>query len=165
MKFQQKVNFDYGFGIPGEVAFDGPTRAKPGVLKSDDEKNNVFGRVFTLNADGKTIGAGGEGEFWGILGDPKSHTYTGRVDDDTSSLYVSNGVVGAFYDMALINVLTSEAAQIGDNLWYDTGTGEIIAQDKTVTTLAGHLQVPNAKVSRLPQESATGGLIVAQLTN
>jgi len=164
MKFQQTVRFDFGFGVPGEVSFDGPTRAKPGILKSADPKNNVFGRVFTLNDDG-TVTAGGEGEFWGVLGDPKEHTFTGRVGDDGSNTFLPNGVSAVFYDMAIINMVTSEPASVGFNLWYDTTTGETNAQDKSVTTLAGHLQVPNAKVSRLPQTDAAGGLIVVQLTN
>ncbi|OCJ20013.1 hypothetical protein [Serratia sp. 14-2641] len=164
MKFQQKVNFDYGFGVVGEVSFDGPLRAKPGILKSADQANNVFGRVFTLNDDG-TVAAGGEGAFWGVLGNPKEHTFTGRIGDEGSNAFVPNGVSAAFYDMAIINMLTSEAAKVGFNLWYSTATGETVALDASVGSLAGHLQVPNAKVARLPQASADGGIIVVQLTN
>jgi hypothetical protein len=146
------------------VSFKGPQRAKPAVLNTADPKNNVFGRVFTLNDDG-SVAAGGDGEFWGVLGNPKEHTFTGRVGDDGSSICLPNGVVAAFYDMAIMNMQTSEAAKVGFNIWYDTNTGETIAQDKSVTTLAGHLQVPNAKVARLPQTNVDGGIIVVQLTN
>lgn len=164
MKFQQTVRFDFGFGVPGEVSFDGPLRAKPAVLKTAEPKNNVFGRVFTLSADG-TVTAGGEGEFWGVLGNPKEHTFTGRVGDDGSNAFVPNGVHAAFYDMAIMTMLTSEPAKVGFNLWYDTATGKTIAQAPSVKTLAGHVQIPNAKVARVPQTAAAGGVIVVQLTN
>lgn len=164
MKFQQKVNFDYGFGVVGEVSFDGPLRSKPGILKSADQANNVFGRVFTLNDDG-TVRAGGEGAFWGVLGNPKEHTFTGRIGDEGSNAFLPNGISAAFYDMAIINMLTNKAAEVGFNLWYEIKTGKTIAWAEGISGTDEYRQVPNAKVARLPQASADGGIIVVQLTN
>ncbi|CNI48190.1 structural cement protein Gp24 [Yersinia pekkanenii] len=163
MNFQQKVRFDQAFGLVGEVSFDGPLRAKPGVLNSEDPANNVFGRAFTVLPDG-SITAGGTGSFWGILANPKAHMFTSRIGDDGNNT-LPNGVNAEFVDMAIINVEISTPTTVGSDLFYATETGALRALPPGTAAPEGHLAVPNAKVARLPQTNANGGLIVAQLTN
>lgn len=163
--FQTAVRADIGFGVPGELAFSGPHRAKTGVLKSTDEKNNVFGRAFTRAADGH-IQAGGDGFFWGILAHPKEHTYTARIGDTDGGTYIPNGIPAAFVDMGSITVALTNKANVGDKLWYNTTTGEITAAAPDVTELDGHKLVPNTIVKPyLQQEYSPDGLVVAQMTN
>lgn len=161
-KFQSEVRYRQGYGVVGEVSHDGPKRAKPGVLKSASEKNNVWGRVFTLNSDGETVRAGGDGFFWGIFANPKTGVFTGRVGDDPAQYIAPNGVVGEFVDMGEIIVAVTEAID------YDEPVGYLIADGTIVKFVAGDTtmkEIPKSSIARVRQMDASGGLISLRLTN
>ena len=71
MGFQSTVALNQGFGVVGEVVFEGPLRATPGVLKGT-AANIVVGRAFSIDpADGQYTPGGSFG-FGGILSNPKA---------------------------------------------------------------------------------------------
>ena len=49
MGFQSSVALNQGFGVVGEIVFEGPTRAQPGVVKGT-AANIVVGRAFTIDS-------------------------------------------------------------------------------------------------------------------
>ncbi|MDR0736615.1 MAG: hypothetical protein LBF51_07275 [Zoogloeaceae bacterium] len=164
MTFQKNIDYDQGFGVVGEIAFDGPTRALPGVLKSAVAANNVVGRWFTRNADG-TFGAGGTGAEGGILANPKTYAAQGTIADGTlaPTLTLRNDEVVEFVTEGEIIVSLAAAAAQGDDVHYATATGILKAVAPGTAPVTGYAAVPGAKVSRFPQENGTGGLAVIWL--
>ena len=62
MPFQSTVNVNLGFGIPGEVIFDGPTRSDSMLINSGVSltgQTNTVGYVFTKDAQTNTARVGG----------------------------------------------------------------------------------------------------------
>lgn len=126
MTFQSTVNYDYGFGIPGEIVRDGPMRSHPGYLNSGSAANNVFGRAFTQPAAGGAVVAGGTGVFFGLLGNPKQHASFGGASGPLSpSFALPNNVVADFVYMGLIVAQLATAAVIGELVTYNTTTGAL----------------------------------------
>lgn len=180
-KFQSQVRFRQGYGVVGEISHDGPLRAKPGVLNSEDEKDNVWGRVFTLNDDGETVRAGGSGFFWGILANPKTDVFTGRIGDDSAQAFAPNGVVSEFVEMGEINVLVDGPVDYGAKLGYRESDGVIVLMedstrepestseeaDETPAKAADEsvIAIPNASISRVRQLLEDGGIVSLRLTN
>lgn len=179
MTFQKKVRFDQAFGVVGELSHDGPLRAKPGVLQSANPTDNAYGRVFTLDAATGMVQAGGAGVFWGILSNPKTGMFTGRIGDSGTQSWLPNGVVGEFVDMGEIIVPVDGPASIGDALYYSTADGVITVtappappeedgatqEGENKATEATTVAIPNAVISRVRQMGAEGGLVSLRLTN
>lgn len=165
-KFQNQIRFRQGYGVVGEISHDGPLRAKPGLLNSTDEKNNVWGRVFTLNGDGETVRAGGKGFFWGILSNPKTDVFTGRIGDDSAQAYAPNGVTSEFVDMGEINVLVDGPVEYGSRIGYQVDDGVIVVMEAGEGGDGSNVQaIPNATVSRIRQLNNDGGIVSLRLTN
>lgn len=173
MTFQKKVRFDQAFGVVGELSHDGPLRAKPGVLNSAKPTDNAYGRVFTLDAATGMVQAGGTGAFWGILANPKTGMFTGRIGDSGTQSWLPNGVVGEFVDMGEIIVPVDGPANIGDTLYYNTADGVITVtappappeEGENKAAEATTVAIPNAVISRVRQTGAEGGLVSLRLTN
>jgi hypothetical protein len=163
--FQQTVNYDYGFGIAGEIVRDGPLRALPGYINSAAPANNGFGRVFTLNGDGKTVGAGGTGAIWGILANPKQHVSMGDSVGPLDPVFVlPNNVTADFVQMGKIvcPLFGSHAAVAGLQLQYATATGLISIPATAGTPDSGNVLF-NALVEAYGQTSQGGALILARV--
>lgn len=160
MGFQTAIKKALGFGVPGELAFEGPLRAQPGVLKSADAANNVIGRAFSIDpADGTYI-AGGAGAFGGILANPKVYPALGTQAGGplAPSQTLPNGTIAEFVSMGEIVVtLDGTAGEIGASVYYVTATG-VLTLNATGTTA-----IPNAKLVRYEHSGA--GLAVIRLTN
>lgn len=168
MGFQTAVASDLKSGVIGEIAFDGPTRAVPAVLKSGaGAANNIIGRVFTyVDAANELVQAGGSGAFAGIFILPKTHVLRGTAAGGTlaDSLLVPDGEPGEFLQMGHVYVsLATTGAVIGSPLKYNTTTGAI----DFGTPGAGEAAIPNAIVSRHNASPTAAGqfLAVAKLTN
>lgn len=126
MTFQSTVNYDYGFGIPGEIVREGPLRAHPGIISSASAANNVFGRAFTQAAAGGKVAAGGTGIFFGLLANPKQHaSFGGTLGPLSPTFALPNETIADFVTMGLICVQLATAAQIGNQVTYDTTTGAL----------------------------------------
>lgn len=169
MTFQKVVRPHAAFGVVGDRQFQGPRRAGSYILKSDDATNNVVGRAFTF-VDGEPgfVQAGGTGEFAGILANPKVYAYRGSLLDSgesTQRLQLPNGISAEFVTMDMLTVIIDKAAEVGDLIAYNTATGELTVVAKGGAAAEGFALVPNTTITPYAQTSATGGMVVARLTN
>ena len=141
-------------GIPGEQAFDGPTRALTALLNTTAEANNIFGRAFTYRDEAvESVQAGGTGLFAGIMINPKAYLLdTGYALNGTQAEF---GFMGEWYVS-----LTTTGATIGDLIYFVNATGEL----GHGTAGAGQTQIPNAVVSRHNVSPETPTLAVIRLT-
>lgn len=124
--FQTQVNANQAFGIVGELAFEGPLRAAPHILRSGDAANNVIGRAFTLVPATEGVAqAGGTGHFAGILANPKVYASAGTAADGTlaAGLTLRNEEIGELVDMGIMYVSLTNTAEVGDLVQYATATG------------------------------------------
>lgn len=156
---QTTVNMNQGFGVVGEVVFEGPLRAQPGTVKGATAANIVVGRAFTIDsADGK-FQPGGTGAFGGILANPKSLATsgpsTGALDP---TLVVPANTEAQFVTMGEILVYLTNAAAIGAGVYFVQADGTLGAG----TAGAGQTQIANAAVKRYA--NAAAGLAVISLT-
>lgn len=174
MSFQKEVRFDQAFGVPGEIIFDGPTRATPYSIDPAAVAANVqVARFFTLNRASGYAAPGGNLDadpatvvIAGILSSPKQYALTGVAGDPLApSMLVEPGTTAEFLSMGMICVQSKSACKPGDYVIYNTTTGELDTMDvDAAAPPAGWAPVPNALVHR-SQTGATGGLVVAKLTN
>lgn len=160
MGFQSAIALNQGFGVAGEIVFEGPTRAKPGVVKGT-AANIVVGRAFTIDAADGQYSPGGTGTFGGILANPKALQSVGTTAGGplAPTLTVPAGTVCEFVMMGEILVSLSNAAAIGDAVKFVNADGTLAAGAPG----AGETAVPNAKVVRYA--NAAAGLAVIALTN
>lgn len=166
MAFQNSVRTELGYGVPGELAFEGPLRARPAVLNSTDPANNVVGRWFTLNADGKTYGAGGTGPMGGLLSNPKVYASSGNSTDGPlgASMTLRNNEIGELIEMGFPVISVAGEVHVGWIAHYNTTTGVIIAVAAGTSPAEGNAAVPNAVFVRV-QQTEDGGLACLKLTN
>lgn len=165
MAFQSNVRIDQTTGIVGEIIYDGPVRAQPGILRTTVETNNVIGRAFTYldtTANDTVVQAGGSGTapstFAGILVNPKVYATSGPTTGTLDpTLQLPNETEVELLSMGIIVVNMLTAAQIGADVYWVPGSGEL------TTTAGGNVQVPNATVVR--QTTTAPGLAIIQLTN
>lgn len=132
--FQSSVSQSQAFGVPGTLYTDGPYRAAPYILNSDDASYNIIGAtVFTVSSQG-VAKAGGTGAFAGILMNPHTQALQGTTGGGTlaPSLTLPNAVTASLLTMGDAVITVPAACAIGDLLVYDTTTGAI----STVPALA-----------------------------
>lgn len=141
-------------GVIGELAFDGPTRARTAILSSADADNNVFARAFTFkDVAASEVQAGGAGVFAGLMINPK----TNGVE-----LTVPNGSQSEFLDMGEIYAVVTGAdsdTALKTAVYYVPATGAL-----TVTATDNTL-VPNCVIERNAPTDDTPALCVLRLTN
>jgi hypothetical protein len=143
--FQSAVNAQIGFGVVGELAYEGPLRAQPGILDSADPADNVIGRAFSIKAgatgswaagsagaaDPKPIAmeAGGAGPFGGILANPKVYTTAGTALGGSlaPSMTLPNDTVAEFVtETPGIVVEFPAATNPGDWVYYLQADGTLV---------------------------------------
>lgn len=164
--FQQSINYDFAFGVPGEIGRDGPLRARPGYLNSGSAANNAFGRVFTLNADGKTVGAGGTGSVWGILANPKQHVAYGANGNALDpSFTLPNNTTADFVEMGkiIVPLYGSVAAVNGLQVQFSQSNGQISLPAVPGTADSGNTLL--AAVIESYGQTAQGGALVLLKAN
>jgi hypothetical protein len=165
MPFQSSVALNQGFGVPGDIVFEGPTRATPGVVKvgsgGASAADIVVGRAFTIDAADGQYYPGGTGVFGGILANSNAYASYGTSAGGSlaPTLVLPAGEVGEFLEMGEIVVQLSNAAAIGAAVCFVNATGAL----KSGAPGAGETAVPNAKVVRYA--NAAAGLAVVRLTN
>lgn len=165
MTFQSTINYDYGFGIPGEIVRDGPLRAHVGYINTTDPTQNAFGRVFTLNGDGKTVGAGGTGAVWGILANPKQHVSMGTTSGPLAPNFVlPNNITADFVEFAKIVVplYGTKAAAAGLQVQFAQANGQISIPAVAGTADSGNTLL-NAWVGDYAQSSEGGALLLLKV--
>lgn len=139
--FQSAVAAQIGFGVVGELAYEGPLRGQPGILDSTDAANNVVGRAFSIKAgatgswaagsagaaDPKPIAmeAGGNGPFGGILANPKVYTTAGTLAGGAlaATTVLPNDTPAEFVTEGDIVVNFPAATNPGDWVYYLQASG------------------------------------------
>jgi len=163
--FQQSINYDFGFGIPGEISRDGPLRAHFGYLNSASAANNAFGSVFTMNGDGKTVGAGGTGTVYGILANPKQHVTGGNTNGPLSPTFtLPNNITADFVQFGKIvaPLYGTKAATAGVQVQFDQTTGHLSIPATAGTADSGNTLL-SAWVEDYGQTSEGGALILLRI--
>lgn len=133
---QSTVKLNQGFGVIGELAFDGPNRTITAALDSVDAADNVVGRAFTYTspAEDNIVEAGGTGVFAGILGLPKTYASRGTDAGGTlaPTLTLANGEQGEFVRMGEM-IVSLPVSNVGDPVTYNTTTGLLGSVDAFAT--------------------------------
>lgn len=126
MTFQTTVSRFSGFGVPGELYNDSPTRSQSYILNSTSSSLNIIGStVFTVVSEG-IAEAGGTGAFAGFLVDPKQYAlFASGGQTLTPTLVLPNNTQADLLSMGTIVVTLPAAAAIGDVVIYNTTTGAI----------------------------------------
>ena len=165
MAFQSSVALNQGFGVVGDIVFEGPTRATPGVVKVGSggaaATDIVVGRSFTIDAADGQYYPGGTGVFGGILANSKAYASFGTSAGGSlaPTLVLPAGEFGEFLEMGEILVQLTNAAAIGAAVKFNNTTGVLSSGAPS----AGETAVPNAKVVRYA--NAAAGIAVVRLTN
>lgn len=158
MTLQSTVALNQGFGLVGELVFEGPLRAQPGVVKGT-AANIVVGRAFTIDTADGQFQPGGTGVYGGILSNPKALQSVGTAGGGplAPTLTVPAGTVGEFVTTGEILVQMNGAAQIGQGVYFVQATGELGAG----AAGGGQTQIAGAQVVRYANTAA--GLVVISL--
>jgi hypothetical protein len=167
MGFQQgPINqTNMGQGIPGEKAYDGPSRCFPWTLVSTPQLNIVGATAYTEVSEGVAM-AGGTGTFAGILVDPKAYAafnYGGPEGALLPTMQLPDGTIGQLMTMGIYFVVLVTAGNIGDQVIYNTTTGVLDRVAFGGSPGTGNAAVPNARI--ILRASAANGLAIVQLTN
>lgn len=164
--FQSTVKTQQGFGVVGEVFDDGPRRAQPFILRSDDAALNVFGRAFTVLAEGVAeAGKDGAQVFAGILINPKVHPLQGTVAGGSlaPSLTLPNETVAELLSEGSIVVALGATAAIGDLVYFTDATGVLTTTAPGAAAPASSTLIEGAYVDRFTP-TAVAGYTLAVIT-
>ena len=168
MSFQTTVRYDKTYGVPGEIAKDGPTISEAGLLNSANAAYNIIGATaFTQPAAGGAVVAGGvAGQFFGILAQPKNQASYGTQAGGplAATLTLANNVLASFVKKtAGIVISVAAACNIGDKLTYNTTTGAL----GTVAPSAGFTGVIAATTGVLTVSAvgSTGNIGIGSVIN
>lgn len=154
MGFQSSVALNQGFGVPGEIVFEGPTRATPGVVKGT-AANIVVGRFFTIDSSDGQYQPGGTGALGGILGNPKALQSIGTSAGGplAPTLVVPAGTVGDFVTMGEIVVSLTNACAIDDKVVFSQSDGQLSALPSLVS-VTGSISTTTLTVTAVATGSA-----------
>ncbi|MFY1028168.1 structural cement protein Gp24 [Actinobacillus seminis] len=167
--FQNKVNIEQGFGVPGDIHLDSPSRTESLIIDSKGAQQNIVGYAYTKDASTNIAQVGGmiaHGRvFAGILVNSKEYPSYGTVKGALEpSLAVADNTQGDVLTMGDIIVRVTTKCAIGDLVAYDTTTGELSTVAVGGSATEGKALLPNAVVYRYPV-TGEGGLTVIRLTN
>lgn len=159
MALQSTVALNQGFGVVGEIVYEGPTRATTGIISHGTAADIVVGRYFTRTLSDSTLRPGGDigitQRAGGILANPKALQSIGTTAGGplAPTLVVPSGTVGEFLQMGEVVVTLAAAANIGDLALYDTTTGVISTTPPTVS-VTGSISTTTLTVSAVGTNSA-----------
>lgn len=157
MSFQSTVSLNQAFGVQGELILSGAHRAAPYNLVSTPNLNTV-GNAFTVSSEGVAT-VGGTGVFAGILVNPKHYATSGTTAGTLQpTLVLPDNSIGELLTFGEIVAYINSAANIGDNVVYDTTTGALSAV-APATVVTGAISTTTLTVSAV----TSGVLAVGQL--
>jgi hypothetical protein len=170
MPFQSSVLTNQGFGLVGELSFEGPLRAQPGVINSATPANNIVGRAFTRRVADGLYEAGAVTSatqvFMGILCSPIAQANYGTAAGGplASSLTVPNGTVGEFMEMGYIVIQVPSSCNIGDEVCFTNATGALLTVAPGAAAGAGNTKIANCVITRVVTDAVGVQLAVAKIT-
>jgi hypothetical protein len=162
--FQTTVSAEQALGVIGELFDDGPHRAQPFLIISDDAADNVFGRAFTITAEGKAeAGKDGAQVFAGILVNPKEHALLGTLAGGSlaPSLTIPNNTIATLLSEGSVIVTLPASANIGDLVYFTDATGVLTTTAPGAAAPASSTLIEGAYVDRFTRTGA--GLAVITL--
>jgi hypothetical protein len=165
MVFQASINYDFGFGTPGEIVRDGPKRSHIGYLNSASAANNAFGSVFTLKGDNNTVQAGGTGPVWGILANPKQHVSMGTASGPLVPVFtLPNNITADFIEFGkiIVPLYGTKAATAGLQVQFSQTNGQISIPATAGTADSGNTLL-DAYVEDYGQTSEGGALLLLKI--
>ena len=127
MGFQSVIYPVMGFGVPGDLYNEGPTRSRTYILDSVSAAYNIVGSTCcTLVSEG-VAKAGGTGVFVGLLVNSKVYASFGTTGGGplAPTLTLPNNTVAELLTMGSAIVKLPAAANIGDLVIFDNTTGAI----------------------------------------
>lgn len=159
MPFQETVQFERAFGVPGEIFLIGPTRAQPAILNSDVAAYNIVGATAYTVLEGGTdadpnlpisVKAGGTGVFAGILANPKVYaSYGNQVGGPLApTLTLPNEWNVELLQMGQMIVTLDNIGSVGDAVTYDPVTGRLSSIAAT-TSFTGTISTTVLTVSAI----------------
>jgi hypothetical protein len=165
MAFPSTVRADIAVGFVGDLAFEGPLKAQPGILNSADAAYNVVGRAFTHTGTDGVFAAGGEGTFAGILANRAEYTTAGTAAGGAlaPTMTLRNGEVGGFVQETsglFVNLI--DGFGVGYYVIYNITTGELDSVAQNGTIARSWALVPGASVVRYG--SGTAGLAIISIS-
>lgn len=156
--FQQSVSLAQGFGVQGEVIYDGPWRAAPWQLQSSPHPNVIGATAFTVVSEGIAM-AGSIGVFAGILALPKSYAnFTGN-GGLAPTLTLADDSIGELLTMGTMLALLTTASNIGDLVTYNETTGAL-ASVASSGTLVGSVATTVLTVTGTPTTPLGVGSVI-----
>lgn len=175
MSFQKTVARQYVQGFVGEIAADGPLRAKAGILAAPALATNVnrIGRAFGFSADLPAMGNGavtpatgaivqlGGANYYGILGIPKNYALYGDASGPLGASYdLPAGTTAELIDMAIMTLSVANGSDTTQNLsygaqvYYCTAAGAAAAgYVATTTSDVGRLYVFGGASNQVPSNT------------
>lgn len=169
MPFQQSINITLAAGVVGEQSVEGPARVVKRTVNSAGANPNLIAYAFCMAVAtgvasvGGTIAAGTVA-FAGLLVNPKVYSSNGTTAGPlVPTLAIPDNSEGEFALMGQYWVYLNSAANIGDQVVYDTTTGALSAVAPGASAGSGKAYVPNCFVDNFPTSAA--GIVSARLTN
>jgi len=164
MAFQSTVSINQAFGVVGELIQDEPIRAETLLIGTGGFTVGYAGcksnstNVATM---GGTVGTGVL--FAGILINPKNYASGGTTSGPLApTLTLPANSQGEFLTFGTVVVAITGAANIGDQVQYNTTTGALSCVAPGAAASGGNALIPNATVYRFP--TAASGLVAIRLT-
>lgn len=154
--FQSTVRYDQGSGIPGEIAYDGPHRAEPGILAASGTVGNVFSEN-PANPGFWSPGTQANAVRFALLTTPKQYAAFGTQAGGplAPTMVLPANAEGEFTSMGQIFVLSSNAggasaSKPGDLVYFNNTTGLIVTAAPGAAAPATSTLLPGAVVAPLP---------------
>jgi hypothetical protein len=171
MTFQSTIPYDFAYGVPGDLRFDGPLRVSTGLINSASAAYNIVGATyFTTNQSAGTVQAGnpasGTVVGYGILCNPKAYASFGNSTNGPlgPTMTLANFVQAEFINMGFVVVTVPGASNIGDIVEYNNTTGALKTLAPGSSADSGFTLIPNAEVWDAPQTNSGGGIVLLKLT-
>lgn len=170
---QTSVTIYNALGIPGDIAFDGPMRARAYNLFSNGTPN-VVGYAYTVSSGANpnpataagnagTATVGGSGIFAGILINPKEYPGRGNATIGgalASTLILPDYSIGDLMTLGEIFVNLPGPANVGDLITYDPATGALNSIAPTVN-FTGSMSTTTLTVTAVTQGQLAVGQQIA----
>lgn len=130
-------------GVTGEFSRSENQDSFGAKLNSDTEANNLMSRaVHHVDGDDTQVGVAADGNFAGLLCNPKAAYRVGLTD----SLVVPNESQCEVATRGYLWVLLGSAADIGDFVYYSDTTGALSTVAPDTAPGAGVTRLPGGKV-------------------
>lgn len=139
MTLQTSVNQYQVLGVPGEFADDSPSRVAPYSVLNNSTALPTVGFAFTQGTNDNEAVVGGQGNFLGVLVEPKQYANYANL---TATLEVKTGTNAELCDMGHIFVKSTTEVKPGYVAAFNKTTGAIAGYANAGLIPETHTQLP-----------------------